>query len=101
MIRSLESQENFYIIRFSDSECVVLSNSYEEAACIGLKKIIQSFGNRTNLSFWLSVDNIDSRNIETNLFYAPKVLHDIGYFNLAKNLANLSDFFLDKGKNPH
>jgi hypothetical protein len=35
------------------------------------------------------------------VFYTASVLNDLGYFKLAKDLEYLSDFFLDKGENPH
>lgn len=101
MIRHLESQDNFYLVKCSDLECMVLSTSFEEAACQGLKDMIKINGTCTNLSFWLSVDHIKEYEIDTNVFYTPKVLNDLGYFKLAKDLASLSDFFLDKGENPH
>lgn len=101
MIRRLESQDNFYLVKCSDLECMVLSNSFEEAACQGLKNIIKINGTSTNMSFWLSVDQIKEYEIETNVFYTPKVLNDLGYFKLAKDLSSLSDFFLDKGENSH
>jgi len=80
---------------------MVLSDSYENAASIGLNKILKNRGSETNLSFILSVDLIDNYEIKTHVFYTSAVLNDLGYFKLSKDLANLSDFFLDKGKNPH
>jgi len=101
MIKHVESQENFYIVKCSDLECMVLSDSYESAASIGLGKILKNKGSKTNLSFILSVDLIENYEIKTHIFYTSAVLNDLGYFKLSKDLANLSDFFLDKGKNPH
>lgn len=101
MIRHLESQDNFYIVKCSDLDCIVLADSYENAVCYGLKKILKEKGSETNLSFIISVDLIKDYEYETKLFYTPDVLNDLGHFKLAEDLANLSDFFLDKGKNPH
>lgn len=101
MIRHLESQDYFYLVKCSDLECMVLSSSFEEAASQGLQNIIKKYGKSTNLSFWLSVDYIKEYEIETKIFYTPNVLNDLGHFKLAKDLSCLSDFFLDKGENPH
>jgi len=101
MIRNLESQDDFYIVKCSDLDCIVLADSYENAVCYGLKTILKEKGSETNLSFIMSVDLIKDYEYETKLFYTADVLNDLGHFKLAENLANLSDFFLDKGKNPH
>jgi len=101
MIRSLENQDKFYLVKCSDLECMVLSDSYESAASIGLGKILKNRGSETNLSFILSVDLVEDYEIKTEIFSTSAVLNDLGYFKLSKDLANLSDFFLDKGKNPH
>jgi hypothetical protein len=101
MVKDTKSQDDFYIVRLSDLECMILAGSFQEAASNGVKKIIDNKGRNTNLSFWISVDKIKNYEIETCLFYTSSILNDLGYFNLSKNLENLSDFFLDKGKNPH
>ena len=101
MIRTSKCQDNFYIVTCADMECVVLASSYEEAANNGLKNIIKKNGSKTNLSFLISVDLIKNREIETLIFNTSNILNDIGYFKLAKDLETMSDFFLDKGKNPH
>lgn len=101
MVKDMESQDDFYIVKLSDLECMVLASSFEEAASNGMEKIINNKGQNTNLSFWMSVDKIKKYEIETCLFYTPVILNDLGYFKLSKDLENLSDFFLDKGKNPH
>ena len=101
MIRHLESQDNFYIVKCSDIDCMVLADSFENAVCHGLKKILKEKGELTNLSFIISVDLIKDSNHETNLFYTSDILNDLGYFKLAQDLDSLSDFFLDKGKNLH
>ena len=49
MIRCLESQDYFYLVTCADLECVVLSSSFEEAACSGLKKILEEKKSETNL----------------------------------------------------
>ncbi len=51
--------------------------------------------------FIMSVDFLDKKDYETQVFYTSSILNDIGYFKLAKDLESLSDFFLDKGENPH
>lgn len=101
MFRSLESQLEFYLVKCSDVECMILANSFEEAVNLGLKNILKNKGKSANLSFITSVDLIKNSEIETNIFMTSKVLADLGYFKLAKELESLSDFFLDKGKNPH
>ena len=101
MVKDMESQDDFYIVKLSDLECMVLASSFEEAASNGMKKIINNKGQNTNLSFLISVDKIKNYEIETCLFYTSVILNDLGYFKLSKDLENLSDFFLDKGKNPH
>jgi len=101
MIRDLESQDNFYIVKCSDLDCMVLADSFENAVCYGLKKILNERGSEANLSFLIGVDLIRNSECETKLFYTPDVLNDLGHFKLANDLASLSDFFLDKGKNPH
>ncbi len=49
----------------------------------------------------MSVDFLDKKDYETQVFHTSSILNDIGYFKLAKDLESLSDFFLDKGENPH
>lgn len=101
MIRTDESQEHFYLVTCADLECMVLSTSPEDASCIGLKKILNKNGANTNLSFIVSVDYISKDKNETFVFYTASILNDLGYFKLAKDLESMSDFFLDKGENPH
>lgn len=101
MIRSFESQEYFYIVTCADLECMVMASSPEEASCLGLKTILNKKGQETNLSFITSVDFINKKENETFVFYTSSILNDLGYFKLAKDLESLSDFFLDKGENPH
>ena len=101
MIRKFESQDNFYIVKCADLDCVVLADSYENAVCYGLKNILKERGSETNLSFIIGVDLVKNSECDTKIFYTPDVLNDLGYFKLAKDLECLSDFFLDKGENPH
>jgi len=101
MIRADKCQDNFYLVICADIECMILANSFEEAATNGLKKILNKLGVKTNLSFLLSVDLINNHEIETSLFQTSSVLNDLGYFKLAKDLESLSAFFLDKGENTH
>ena len=101
MIRSLKSQDYFYLVTCADLECIILSSSPEEAACNGLKKILKEKKSETNLSFIISVDFLDKKDYETSIFHTSNILNDLGYFKLAKDLDSLSDFFLDKGENSH
>jgi hypothetical protein len=101
MIRSVESQDSFYLVTCADMECMVLTTSPEEASGIGLKNILNKKGQDTNLSFITSVDYINKHKNETFIFYTSSVLNDLGHFKLAKDLESPSDFFLDKGENPH
>ena len=101
MIRDSDSQEYFYLVTCADLECMVLSSSPEEASCLGLKNMLNKKGSDTNLSYIISVDHINKLKNETFIFYTSNVLNDLGHFKLAKDLESLSDFFLDKGENPH
>ena len=101
MIRTLGFQDNFYLVMCADIECMVLANSFEEAATNGLKNILKKLGLKTKLSFLISVDLINNHEIETSIFQTSSILNDLGYFKLAKDLESLSDFFLDKGENSH
>ncbi len=97
MIRTLECQDNFYLVICADIECMILASSFQEAANHGLKNILKKYGSKTNLSFLISVDLINNHEIETSIFTTATVLNDLGYFKLAKDLETMSDFFLDKG----
>lgn len=101
MIRTLKCQDNFYLVMCADVECMVLATSPEEAASTGLKNILKKRGLESNLSFLISVDLINNHEIETFVFHTSNILNDLGFFKLAKDLESLSDFFLDKGENPH
>jgi len=101
MIRDLDSQEYFYLVTCADLECMVMATSPEEASCRGLKNMLNKKGINTNLSLIISVDYINKHKNETFVFYTASVLNDLGHFKLAKDLESLSDFFLDKGENPH
>lgn len=101
MIRSEKSQDDFYLVTCADIECMVLATSPEEAASNGLKTILKNRGLESNLSFLISVDSIRNHEIETFIFQTSNILNDLGHFKLAKDLDSLSDFFLDKGENPH
>jgi hypothetical protein len=101
MIRTLGFQDTFYLVMCADIECMVLANSFEEAATNGLKNILKKLGSKTNLSFLISVDLINNHEIETSIFQTSSILNDLGYFKLAKDLESLRDFFLDKGENSH
>jgi hypothetical protein len=101
MIRTLKCLDNFYLVICADIECIVLATSPEEAASTGLKSILKNRGLESNLSFLVSVDLINNHEIETFIFHTSSILNDLGHFKLAKDLDSLSDFFLDKGENPH
>ena len=60
MIRTLGFQDKFYLVICADIECMILANSFEEAAANGLKKILNKLGLKTNLSFLISVDLINN-----------------------------------------
>jgi len=99
MFRTLESQDNFFRVTLSNQETIVLSPTFSDAASAGLAAIIKKFGGNTNLSTSLIVDRIKDLEFETEVFLTSRILEDIGYFKLAKDFDELSDFFLDKGKN--
>jgi len=101
MVRNLESQDDFYLVKCADLDCMVLADSFENAVCYGLKKILKEKGSETNLSFIIGVDLVKNYDFETRIFKTADILNDLGHFKLAENLACLSDFFLDKGENPH
>jgi hypothetical protein len=101
MIRSEKSQDDFYLVTCADLECMVLASSPEEASCKALKNIINKKGSNTNLSFIISVNLIKDKEKEIFFFKTSAVLNDLGYFKLAKDFEEMSDFFLDRGKNPH
>ena len=70
MIRTLGFQDNFYLVMCADIECMVLANSFEEAATNGLKNILNKLGLKTNLSFLISVDFIKNHEINIYSFYS-------------------------------
>jgi hypothetical protein len=101
MYRDLENQEKFYRIKCADWEYMTLAENVEEAASKALKNVIDLKGENCNLSFSMCVEEIGDSVIHLDFMYVPKVLEDIGLFKLSNELSSLSDFFLDKGKNPH
>ena len=99
MIRSEKSQELFYRISCSDWQYMALAESSIDACTIAFKEILKDKNN--NISFVACVDEIKNESIDRQFIYVPEILQDLGYYKLAKELSNLSDFFLDKRKNPH
>jgi hypothetical protein len=80
---------------------MVLAENIDEAASKALKEVLELKGKNTSLSFTMCVEEIADEKINLDFVYVPKILEDIGLFNLSNELSSLSDFFLDKGKNPH
>lgn len=93
------NQDHFYRISCSDWECVVTSNSKEEAAAKAFKEALKN--KDLNISFVAIVDLICESEIKTDFLYVPEILSNLGYFKLAEEISQLSDFFLDKGENSH
>lgn len=98
----MNSQDNFYLVKCSDWESVVSASTHEKSVEIALKDAISNLGDKLNLSFIISSENLSQNKIyeeiELEIFNTSHVLHDIGFFSLAKNLDRISDFFLDKGQ---
>ncbi len=99
MIRKEKSQDLFYRISCSDWQYMTLAESYTDACTIAFKEILKDKNN--NISFIACVDELKDESIERYFIYVPEILQDLGYYKLSKELSNLSDFFLDKRKNPH
>jgi len=99
MIKDEKSQDYFYRVSSSDWECMVLAKNDIEACEKALLEVLKD--EKVNLSFIAKIDKILNYNIKVSFIYIPEILHDLGFFELSKNLSNLSDFFLDKRKNPH
>ena len=95
MFRTTENQDSFYRISCADWEYICLADSHYEASVIAIKKMIKMKGNKLNISFTLISDKILDLDIEREFFYCPLVLSDAGFKEVAKNLSDLSDFFLD------
>lgn len=99
MIRKEKSQEVFYRITCSDWQFMTLAESYIDACAAAFKEILKD--KNSNVSFVAYVDEIKNNSIKRNFIYVPEILQDLGYYKLSKELSMLSDFFLDKRKNPH
>lgn len=99
MIRYEKSQDYFYRVSSSNWEYMVLAKNDIEACEKALLEILKD--DQSNISFIAKIDKIMETKIKVSFVYIPEILHDLGYFELSKNLSHLSDFFLDKGKNPH
>tara|TARA_B100000214_G_C23724232_1_gene515731 strand:+ start:152 stop:457 length:306 start_codon:yes stop_codon:yes gene_type:complete len=98
MFRDQKSQDYFFRVQCGGVETMVLSHGPSEAASEGLKKIIEKFGENTQLSFVMSVDKVTNDNLEIEIFSTPEILADCGFFSLSKELLDLRNFFLDKDK---
>jgi hypothetical protein len=98
MFRDIESQDFFYLVGLANHETVVLAENINEAASIGVKKILKKHGNETNVSMAVVVTKIKENTDSCEVFSFSEVLGDIGLFSLAKEMSNISDFLLDTGK---
>ena len=94
------NQDKFYEVSCSDWSLIIKSSSPYEAACAALKKMMQDKGRNLNLSFILEIKQCNNEE-DIEFLYVPSVLFDIGYFKLSEDFSELSNFFLDKGKNSH
>lgn len=94
-----ENQYKFYMVECSDWKVLRLSSSSQDAAIESLRLKIKELGNNLNLSFILSVKDMQEKENQT-FFSVPALLSDLGLFKLSADLAILSDFVLDKGQNP-
>lgn len=101
MFRDDKSQNKFYKVACANMEIMVLDETPQEAVANALKLLLNKFGENTNLSLIMSVSEIRDDVNEMTIFYTISVLENIGFFKLAKDLEDLSDFFLDKGKNSY
>lgn len=98
MFKSSENQQNYYRISSADWEYIVISSSFEEACSQAVKEMIKLKGGDLNLSFTLEASKLSGFDVETNFFYTPSILSDLGLHDLAKSFSEVHDFFLDKGK---
>lgn len=96
MFRESKSQDKYFRIKCSDWEYMVLAENIDEAASKALKEVLELKGKNTSLSFTMCVEEIADEKINLDFVYVPKILEDIGLFNLSNELSSLSDFFLDK-----
>lgn len=94
-----ESQYKFYLVECSDWKILRLASSSQDAAIEALRIKIEELGTNLNISFILSVKDVQEKENQT-FFSVPALLSDLGFFKLSSDLAILSDFVLDKGQNP-
>lgn len=99
-MNQLESLKKVYKVGSANWNMQILSHNEQEAASMGLQSILKINKKDTQLSFVISVEE-DILNAELYLFETSMILANIGYFKLSEEIASLSDFFLDKGKNSH
>lgn len=96
-----KNQKNFFKVVCADWTRLIFSNTPEEAVSKALQDVVNKKGEKAHLSFFISAEEYKIEDPELFLYETSFVLSDLGYFKLSKNLSSLSDFFLDKGKNPH
>lgn len=95
-----KNQEVSYSVSSSDWTENVSADCFLSAAVKGLKSQIGKNKEKTNLSFIISVEKQDDLEKEMDVFYTSEILAELGLHQLSKELSQISDFFLDKGKNP-
>jgi len=96
MFRKQESQDFFYHVCLSDVETIVISSSPEEAASLGVEKIISEYGNETNVSAAVIVTKFKEDFDSCELYSLPDVLENMGNFTLAKKISTVLKNLLDK-----
>jgi hypothetical protein len=94
-----KNQELSFIVSSSDWTENVSSPCFLSAAVKGLKQQINKNKEKTNLSFIISVEKQSGLEKEVDIFYTSEILAELGLHKLSKELSQVSDFFLDKGKN--
>lgn len=90
-----------YKISCADWETVVEDENSKSACSKALKNMLEKHGPKLNVGFWMHIETLNSRDQDYEFIDVSSVFADLGCFKLSKNLSELSDFFLDKGKNPH
>ena len=100
MVLDIKSQDKSYRVTCSDWSMILKACSVNAAGCLALKNMIREKGKNLNLSFILEVQEYGFED-SIEFLYVPSVLSDLGYFKLSEEFSELSNFFLDKGKNSH
>lgn len=99
MFRKEKNQEHFYRISLGSIQTICLASSYEEAASVGVKSILENFKEDAELSIITTVEKIHEETIDSKIFKTSILLQDLGFFNLAKNFEEICHFLLDKSEN--